>query len=177
MSGGDNERPALDEMAALAARYGEALDELTAVVGAVQAVQRAAVRERLDALQLLASRTRERRGRLLELVREHPGLFARPRSRIVAGIRFGWRKSAGRITVGKSTLALIRAKLAGRAPELIRQTEAVNLDALRGLSARELALVGATLTHSTDAPFAAAARSDVEQLAASLLRAATEEDA
>ena len=172
----DNERPARLDIQRSAARYGAALDELAAAVGEVEAVQRAAVRERLDVLQALASRAGEQREILLGLVREHPHLFEGPRSFTVAGVKVGWRKKPGRITPGKSTIALIKAKLADKAHDLIRLAESVDLHALKLLSVRELALVGAKLTHSTDAPFVEPARSDVERLAASLLRDATAED-
>ena len=176
VSGGDRREASL-ETQRLAAAYGESVDDLAAVVREIEEVQRQAARERLDRLQAAASLAGERRERLLAIVRAHPELYERPRTQQVAGVKFGWRKKPGRVSLGKSALELVKSKLAHRADQLIRVREEIDKNALKALPARELAAIGATLTATTDEPLVEPARSDVERLAASLLRDATAEDA
>ena len=171
-------RDAQLETQRLASLYGAAVDDLAAVVREIEDVQRQAARERLARLQAAAALAGERRDGLLALVREHPELYQRPRTQVVAGVKFGWRKRPGRVSLGKAALALVKSKLPHRADALIRVTEQIDKQALRALPARELALIGASITDTADEPLAEPARSDVERLAASLLRDATaEEDA
>lgn len=171
-------RDALLETQRLASLYGAAVDDLAAVVREIEDVQRQAARERLARLQAAAALAGERREGLLALVREHPELYQRPRTQVVAGVKFGWRKRPGRVSLGKSALDLVKSKLPARAAELIRVREEIDKNVLKTLPARELALIGASITDTADEPLAEPARSDVERLAASLLRDATaEEDA
>ena len=159
-------------MQRLAARYGEAAEGLARVVREIEAVRDAAVRERLPDLQREAKRTEAARRHLLELVAQHPESFARPRSQQIAGVKFGWRKLAGRIELGPRALELAR-KLQ---PQLVRRVESLDKQAAKKLSAKELAAIGGSLVASTDSPFAEVAASDVELAAAALLSRAEAED-
>lgn len=59
------------------------------------------------------------------LVEQNPELFDRPKTREAHGVRFGFRKQKGKITVAseKNTIALIRRKLPGLVKTLIKVTE------------------------------------------------------
>ena len=112
------------------------------------------------------------RAELLAAVESSPALFRRPRTRLLSGIKVGWRKRPGRIELDDeaATINAIRCKLDGEAAErLIRVSEKVVRGALRELSARDLMRIGALAVELDDEPIAIPADGEIDKLVAALL--------
>lgn len=111
--------------------------------------------------------------RLEQLVREHPELFAKPRSLSMHGIEFGWKKGAGRLEIDNEdkTVALIRRHLPEQAGVLIATKEVPVKKALMQLQAAELAKIGARISGTGDGVFIKPADSQLDKLVKALLTA------
>ncbi len=98
-----------------------------------------------------------------------PADFEKPRTHVIGGIRFGFRRRAEKTTPSDRTIALIKARLAKKASVLIRVKETVVQGALNTLDDDELLKVEATRCHAHDVVVAQPAAGDVETHAALLL--------
>ena len=76
----------------------------------------------------------------------NPADFEKPRTHTVGGIRFDFRRRGEKTTPSDRTIALIKARLAGKASVLIRVKETVVQAALNALNDDELLKVEATRT-------------------------------
>ena len=162
----------MDDIDRLAAEYarrrdllGETVDKAQAAVDAAKRAHRAALRRRTGAAA-------NARADLLAALEAVPKLFQRPRTRLLNGIKVGWRKRPGRIEIEDeaSTIAAIRTKLGDAAAEqLIQVREKVVRGALRALPARDLLRIGAAAVEAVDEPFAQPADSEIDKLVDALL--------
>lgn len=162
----------MDEIESLATAYAcrrdalrETVEEAQAALDRVKRDHRAALRRRIGA-------TANARAELLAAVESSPALFRRPRTRLLSGIRVGWRKRPGRIELDDeaATINAIRRKLdCEAATRLIRVSEKVVRGALRELSTRDLMRIGALAVEADDEPIAVPADGEIDKLVAALL--------
>ena len=162
----------MDEIERLATAYAvrrdalsETVEEAQEALDRVKRGHRAALRRRIGAAA-------NARAELLAAVESSPALFRRPRTRLLSGIRVGWRKRPGRIELDDeaATINAIRRKLDGEAAaRLIRVSEKVVRGALRELSARDLMRIGALTVEADDEPIAIPADGEIDKLVAALL--------
>lgn len=150
----------------------EARDELAARVQRLQDEQESIKRKLLRGLRNAVQRMRAEYEDLLGLVQAKPGLFARPKTRVLHGIRLGWMKQRGRLEIDdpKRCVELIRKLLPEQAAALIRTVEEPNRSALAELPAKDLRRIGVVLTDDTETPFVKATDSAVDKLIAALLK-------
>jgi hypothetical protein len=123
-----------------------------------------AIRGRAESCALMKST-------LLALVRDHPELFDRPRTRVVEGIRIGFRKAKGRLEIADEarSIALIRRHLAEISETLVKVKESLVKAALARLPAADLRRVGVTLVETGDEPVVEPTAGELEKLVDALL--------
>ncbi len=158
------------EIGRLARAYADAREALAEVAEEVRAVQRQAVRGRLRALRARAARASAAREALAEAVDANRELFGKPRTRTVDGVKFGLRKSPGRIEGdAAAAVARIEARLPEQAARLVRTRKELVKTALLTLPAKELAALGVAVVDTEDRVVAQAAADDVDRLVDALL--------
>lgn len=110
---------------------------------------------------------------LLELIKSAPGLFKRPRSLQIDGVKAGYRKEQDGFDFDDegAVIARIRAldEFDGLAQALIRTEEHLNVDALDTLDAGQRRSLGIRTVSGVDQPFISFADTDVEKLVKALL--------
>ena len=114
---------------------------------------------------------------LLELVRESSGLFKKPKSAVLHGIKLGFKKEKGKISFADEdqVLKLIRKHLPELADVLIVTTEKPSKEAMNNLEAGQLKKIGVTVTADSDMAFISDPASDVDKIVTALLKGAAEE--
>ena len=157
----------LDDIAALAKRYAAARDATNEVRSDLAQRVRKALHSRQRALRSRIAEEEVARDALEAAIEAAPGLFEKPRTRAVDGIKFGIRKQPGRIAFADeaAVIAAIRRKLPDRADALIRTKEGVDRTALRRLTAAELAMLGVSIADPVDEVTISLAASDTDRLA------------
>ncbi len=163
--------PGLEEIGALCRHYARARARLAETGAEIRALQREALRGRLRRLRSRAAACEDARAELAAAVAAAPGLFARPRTRIVEGVRVGYRRRPGRVACADEAAAIadIRRLFPDRAAELIRIAESLDRNAVRRLDAETQAAIGVVVAESGDEILVAAAPDDLDRLVAGLL--------
>ena len=95
------------------------------------------------------------RSEIREWLLAHREAFRRPRTRVLAGVRVGWRKRPGRLVIPdqKRTVELIRKKLTDdQQRALLTVRVAISKPALRKLAAKDMAAVGVSIVEVADEP-------------------------
>ena len=108
-----------------------------------------------------------------------PELFDKPKTRILHGIKVGFRKGKGKIEWEDDAqlVALIKKKFPDFADDLIITTEVPSATGLQELDASELRKLGVTVEEAGEQVVVKAVDSDVEKLVKALLKGAMDEDA
>ena len=162
----------MTEIEALASEYAKRRDALRERVEAAKAEVDAIKRRHRPFLRRRIDMAANARADLLAAIEAAPGLFRKPRTRLLNGIKVGWRKRPGRIEVSDESEAIeaIRRKLGEEAAEgLIQVREKLNRRGLRDLSARDLMRIGAVAIADSDEPIAIHADSEIDKLVDALL--------
>lgn len=161
-----------------AQRFAGVRAKLTEQVAALNDEIEAARKRHLRAIKRLVESAAEAHGELLEAIADSKGLFVRPKSLTLHGVRVGFRKGTGGIEFedGDQVVELIEKKLPDLADVLIITKKKPNKDALEQLTVDELKKIGCTIEDTGDVPFIKDAASDVDKLVKALLKEATEEE-
>lgn len=171
--------PTLEDIANLCRTLAAARDQLGREVAAAQAE---IDKIKADHMAVITARSRDVADvydALHDAVETSPGLFAKPKSQILYGIKVGYTKGRGKITWKDSdqVIALIRKHLPEQAELLITTKEAPVKSALNGLSAADLRRIGVTVVEAGDQVVIAPQDSDLDKLVAAILGdPATDED-
>ena len=144
----------------LADNHSTAGDAVAALLDEVDAATRAAVAENRDKLDAAIAHYRATKNALLAAVAERQAEFARPRSRLRAGIRYGMEKQRDGVDIAKDTAQRIRDRHADLVPALF--TTRLNREAVKKLPARVLRSIHATLKRGGDEPFVKRVRDDLD---------------
>ena len=169
----------MTDIEALAAEYARRRGALRGKVSEAQAEVDAVKRRHLTMLRRRIDQAANARGELLAALGGAAELFRKPRTRLLSGIKVGWRKRPGRIEVEDeaTAIAAIRRKLGEEEAEgLIQAREKLNRRGLRDLSARDLMRIGAVAVADSDEPIAIPADSEVDKLVDALLDGAEQAD-
>lgn len=163
--------PTMDEIVALARSYAKARDALEASAEEIRQLQRKAVRDRLRGLRSRVAEAATAHDALKAALEARPGLFVKPRTVAVDGVKFGFRKQTGALDVGDEAQAIerLRKKLPGLADALINVKESLDKKGLRKLAAADLARIGVTIGDPVDEVVIATAESDIDKLVDALL--------
>ena len=150
-------------------------DERAALVEAVARLQAeldAAKRAHLPQIRRAVGRAAQARDRLHAEIDAHRDLFAKPRTRILCGVKVGLQKQKGKVQIDDEGAAVgrIRAQLpAEQADLLIRTRESVDKTAVVDLTAGDLKRLGIRISDDTDVVVIKPADSEVDKLVDALL--------
>ena len=164
-------RPTLAAVERLAARFARRRAELGACVREVQAAIDAARTAGRPTLLRRANAAAAARDELEAALAAAPELFSRPRTRLLSGIRVGWRRPPARVEIPdeQRTVTAIRRRFGSESAQYLRERTNVVRAAVRGLPARVLAALGVTVVQPDDAPTIVPADSDLERTVTALL--------
>ena len=114
---------------------------------------------------------------LRALVEQHPECFARPKTRVLSGVKIGYAKGKGSITFddADAVVARIKKHLPDQADVLIRKRETPVKEALSQLAATDLKKIGVTVSDAGDQVIVKPVDSDVDKLVDALLKGAADE--
>jgi hypothetical protein len=159
--------------------YAKAHALLTDKVTALQAAQAALRREHLPGIRAGVQRAAEAEDALRALVEANPECFAKPKTRVLAGVKVGYMKGKGTLDYddADAVVARIEKHLPDQADVLIRLKKTPVKDALAQLPAADLKRLGVTLAEAGDQIVIKPADSEVDKLVEALLKGAAEEAA
>ena len=161
----------MDEIAGLARAYAQARDALEETAEEIRSKQRKAIASRLRGLKSRVAETAAARDALHAAVEGRPDLFEKPRTVAVEGVKFGYRKLPGKVTIPDEAgaIGLLRRKFPDRATALVKTRETLDKSALANMAAADLAKIGVTVTEAGDEVTIRAAKADIDKLVAALL--------
>lgn len=168
--------PQLTEIDQLARQYADAQTSLDTITNDLKAEIDAAVRKRWASLRAATTRAAERYDALLAAVTDARDVFDRPKTRILHGVRVGYRKAADAVHVmnADNTCALIKRVLADQRDVLIATSETPVMDALKQLDDATLKQIGCRRVTGDNAPFAKLADTEIDKVVAALMKGAIE---
>lgn len=169
---------ALKEIDATAAQYADARAKLIDLVESLKALQDALARNHMPAIRRAVQRAAELHDRLKAMIEVSPELFDKPKSLTAHGIRFGYRKGAGKMEFqfeDEDTIGRIR-KLLGddEATPYITVREKPNKEALEDLDGKQLARLGISIEDTGDVPFVKPVDGAVDKIVKAMLKEAVE---
>lgn len=165
----------LTEIEARAKLYADARESLSLIVSDLNAGIEAMKRKAMPDIKRAIGRASTHHDQLRTLIESAPGLFAKPKSRTLAGIKLGYQKGKGKIEWAdpEQVVRLIKKHFPEQADVLIATTEKPVKDALNGLTAAELKKLGISVVEGGEAIFIKPADSAVDKLVDALLKEAT----
>lgn len=160
----------LDEIGRLVRDYADAREALEEVVAATRDLQRRAVRMHIRSIRARVANASATREVLHDAIDGSRGLFVRPRTQSLHGVKFGLRKQPGRIEGDEPrAIARIESRMADRASQLVRVKKSLDRPALLKLTARELASIGISVVQDDDKVFINTCSSDLDKLVDAML--------
>jgi len=148
-------------------------------VGELKRLREELEKRHLPAIRKWAANAAEKRDTLRQAIKDSPEYFAKPKTRIMHDIKFGYRKEKGEIFIGDEDKAvmLIKKHLGEQADILIRSKETVVKSALAQIPAADLKRIGVTVENDTDEVFIKEVDSEIDRIVNALLAAyETEEE-
>jgi hypothetical protein len=148
-------------------------DKVTALESAMAALRR----EYMPGIRQGVARAAEAEDALRALIDAHPECFAKPKTRVIAGVKLGFGKGKGKLDFddADAVVARIKKHLPDQADVLIRLKETPVKDALAQLPAADLKKLGVTLAEAGDQIVIKPVDSDVDKLVDALLKDAAGE--
>ena len=158
---------------AYADRHALLADRLTALERDLNAIKSKHMRE----LKRHVALTAECQTDLANAIDASPELFDKPKTRILHGIKVGFRKGKGKIEWEDDAqlVALIKKKFPDFADSLILTTEVPSATGLQELDAAELRKLGVTVEEAGEQVVVKAVESNVEKLVKALLKGAMDD--
>ncbi|KAF1043227.1 MAG: hypothetical protein GAK35_02319 [Herbaspirillum frisingense] len=165
---------------AAAKTYAESRTKLSELVTELNDLMTAAKRSKLGAIKRAVARTAEYHQALFNLVEGNPDLFAKPKSKVLHGVKVGYAKQPGAILIAneEDTLKRLKAMFADDPAALallIKTTEKPIKDGLGELPADKLKKLGVTVTNDTNKVVIKPVDSEVDKLVEELIQGAVEE--
>lgn len=154
-----------------AQRYAEARAKLAELVADMQDEQRKVMRQYLPKIRRAVATAQERREALYTDVKSAPEAFAKPKSRILHGIRVGYRKAKGKLSWSdpKKVLKRLRELRPDDADQYIRVKEEPDKTELARLPARTLKQLGVEITKDQDIPIVEPTDTEVDKIVDALI--------
>ena len=169
----------LQQLNALAETYAAKRARLDEITTEIDDAQRAVLRANRRRLGEAHGAAAEAFLALQSEIANNPGLFVKPRTFIVHGIKIGYQKQPGKIIVADEpkTIALIRKNLGeDAAATLIKTEERVIKSAAGNLPASDLKRVGIEVTADTDKIVLTSVDSALDKLIERLIEEAAREE-
>lgn len=160
----------------LARQYADAQMALDALTNDLKVVIDAAVRKAWPDLKRATTRAAERYEALYVAVSEAKSAFDSPKTRILHGVRCGFRKAKDSVQVlnDNNTCALIGQHMPELADTLIAVTSRPIIAALEQLEDADLRKLGCRRVPGKDEPIAKLADTDLDKVVAALMKGAIE---
>ncbi|MFM9902167.1 MAG: hypothetical protein ACKVOT_14240 [Polaromonas sp.] len=157
----------------------QARDLLTERATALSDELEAAKRKAMRGLRASVASVAQAQAELLAHIGEAPHLFIKPKSMVLHGLTFGYRKGKGSIEWDDDdqVVKLVRKHFPDQFEVLIKVTEKPIKTAIGNLSVAELKKIGVTVEDTSDVSFAKDATAEVDKLVKALLKGAEEEAA
>lgn len=168
---------AMSIIEALTSRYADRRAVLADVVQKLNDEVEAARRRRMAAIKSLVAQVAEAESKLRTAIEDNPGLFKRPRTVVISGVRVGFAKGKGSIDWedDDQVVRLIRKHFADQADALIKTVETPIKAALGNLTAADLKKIGVTVEETGDRVVVKPTDGEVDKIVAALLKAAAGE--
>lgn len=168
---------ALDTISKKTEVYAQLRAHLAEKVNALNEGLAALRRDHLPGIRRALAKAAEAESAVRALVEANPQCFVRPRTRVFEGVKVGWQKGKGQVSVGDAAtlVARIRRHLPEQAEVLIRIKETPVKEALAQLSAADLRKIGAEIVDTGDQVVVKPVDSEVDKMVDALLKDATEE--
>lgn len=162
----------MQDIEALTKTYAGAREELRERLQALREELERARRARIQGIKNSLARLTAAHDELLEAISDSPGLFDRPKTHILHGVRVGWMKRKGAIEYAdvERTIELIEKHLADKAPTLIKVKKTPIAAAIAELPGRELKTIGVTLKDDVDTAFIKPVGDELDKLMKALLK-------
>jgi len=162
-----------------AEQYAAARAELADAVSAMRAEQDEAKRRHLPKIRKAVAKAKQRREELYADVQVSPELFRRPKSRVLHGIRVGYRKAKGKLTFADAAKLIQRIKtvVPDRSGQLIKVEEKPVKAELNKLDAKTLRSLGVEVTADQQVPIVEATDTEIDKVVDSLEQAGDIEEA
>jgi len=143
----------MEEIEKLAKAYAGARDELSERANTLREEQEAIKRRRLQGIKNSIDRVLAAHDELHAALKDNPGLFDKPKTRILHGIRLGWMKQRGKLSIADEAacVAALRKLFGEEADAYIKTTEKPIVAALQNLPGSDLKKIGASITEDVDA--------------------------
>lgn len=162
------------EIETLAQAYAQSYRELEGAVQALEDGVRTIKRKLVPTIGRLAEESAIRKKALLAAVNESKTLFAKPKTKLLAGVKVGLAKQRGKVVIDNevATIKRIRELLPKDQVDLVlRVVESVHKPAVYDLVASDLKRLGIKIADDTDVAVAKIAGEDIERLVDALLKA------
>ncbi len=121
----------------------------------------------------------EHHKQLETIIDNNPGLFVKPRTMTLHGIKLGLKKGKGKVSwlPDAKVCELVRKHLPDQADQLIQTTESPIKGALIKLDAKTLQKLGYSVSDTDDQVIIKATADDLDKFIEAILKAANEEEA
>jgi hypothetical protein len=168
--------PEITAIDLLARQYADAQTDLDGSLNELKQEIDASVRKRWPDLRRATTRAAERIEALVAAVSDARSAFEKPKTRILHGVRVGWRRAQESVLVlnADNTCTLIKRVMPDQEDILIATTERPVMDGLMQLDDASLKLIGCKRVPGSDAPFAKLADTELDKVVAALMKGAIE---
>ena len=165
----------LTEIEARAKLYADARESLSAIVSNLNGGIEALKRKAMPDIKRAIGRASTHHDQLRTLIESAPDLFAKPKSRTLAGIKLGYQKGKGKIEWDDpdQVVRLIKKHFPEQADVLIATKEKPVKAAINNLTAAELKKLGINVAEGGEVIFIKPTDSAVDKLVDALLNEAT----
>ena len=176
-TGGTGKPVLKTELEPAAKRFADAHTKLTELVNDVNAEIEAVKRLNLARIKNAVSKAAEAHADLKALIEANPGLFDKPRTVVLHGIKLGLQKGKGGIEFDdvEATISRIQTMFGVEAEPYLDWKPSVNKKALAELSVVALKKLGCTVLDTGDEVVIKPVDGDVDKIVRALLKDATEE--
>lgn len=167
----------MNEIDAGAKKLSEARAKLAESVAALKQAMDALHRSHLPGIKRGLTPAFEAEQALRELVASAPGLFEKPKTVVLHGIKVGYQKGVGKVSWDDDDMVvrLIRKKLPDQADVLIKTEETPIKTALKQLNVKQLQSIGCEVEESGDVVVVRAIDSVIDKLVKALLKGLDDE--
>ena len=169
----------LSQIDRAAKEYDDARRNLDSTTRELNTEVEAMKRKYITVLKLKVSHAAEKCANLENLIATNPELFKQPKSMVLHGLQFGFRRNRERIETAEANdvIELIEAALPKKVASLIEIDKKLRKSALKSLTDEELAAIACERVPGADEVFVAAVDNEVDKFVNKLMSDAMKEAA
>lgn len=169
----------IETIEALARQHAVARTLLTERVKACRDEMNAIKTRKLPGIKSAVAGLQETHSALHEAIDAERGLFDKPKTRVLHGIKCGLQKAKGKLSFANAegVIKLIKKHFTDQAEVLINTKETLVKKALQNLPAVDLKKIGCTISDTSDEVFIASTDGEIDKLVDALLNGDAQPDA